>query len=182
MSSPNFATIEPFYARVARRSLPVESRPPLPRHAIRQGPITEVVTWLSHGPAAGRQRRAEDERVIDLALAVHADWKAELQRRVAARLPMDVKAVGSDTSCALGTWLHGAGMRFGGNPDFEEAKAWHRRFHAAASVAAVHAAAGRWADAAGVFRGSSFESTSLNLTSSLERLRLSARTQAVAAP
>jgi hypothetical protein len=182
VSSPILATIEPLCGCMDGKKAAPRSGPPRPCISVRPGLITEVVTWRSHGSAAARQRRAEDDRVIDLALAVHADWKAELRRRVDARAALDVKAVGSDTACALGTWMHGAGARFAGNPDFEEARVWHRRFHAASAVAAVHATAGRWADAAAVFRGSSFEATSLNLVSALERLRHSARPLTLVAP
>lgn len=43
---------------------------------------------------------------IDAAIRVHLEWKAALRKAVAARVKLDARQVGDDSSCALGHWLH----------------------------------------------------------------------------
>ena len=176
MSSADPATVKDPGWRPAHRRTTLEFLPASPRCTVRPGPITDVLVWPARGAAAVRQRHAEDDRVLDFALAAHADWKAGLCELLARRAPMDVTAIACEHRSPLGAWLQGAGgSRFAGHPDLEAARTWNRRFHAAAAVVAAEGTAGRWAQATALLSGASFEVASANLIASLEGLRRSAQ-------
>jgi hypothetical protein len=109
------------------------------------------------------------EASVRAALEAHRAWKEALRAAVAGKAALDVKAVLAHDRCALAAWLAGQGRRFAG-PGLAEVALWHRRFHAAAAVVAIRAAAGRPWEAARLLEGPSYLSTSASLESALEDL------------
>lgn len=68
------------------------------------------------------------------AVAAHAQWKIKLRGYLAkpdkSLNPNDIEL---DNRCALGQWIHGEGGRFASDPDFQELRKEHAKFHHAAA-------------------------------------------------
>jgi hypothetical protein len=99
------------------------------------------------------------------------EWKERLREVVAGRGAVDVFETLSDDACALGRWIHGEGAALTSDPDFQQVRQWHRKFHAAAGVVASKAAGGHRAEALALLHGATYELASTRVVAALRRLK-----------
>jgi hypothetical protein len=145
--------------------------PTAPRPEVRPGPAAEVLVWPTRERTSRRERTGEWDRLLDLAVAAHVDWKEHLRERIGSGQVVDLMATLADDQCALGQWIHGEGARQAEDPDFRTLVAWHRRFHSAAGVVVSKAASGRRAEALELLEGASYEWASTKVIAALRQLK-----------
>ena len=77
--------------------------------------------------------------VFDDPIYMHSVWKVQFKTAILGRKSVDAEAVGSDSECDLGRWMHSEGaQKFAAKPGFQRAVSVHKRFHRlAADIAAA---------------------------------------------
>ena len=111
---------------------------------------------------------------LEDAIAAHAEWKLRLRKYVDGTSTETLVAavVCRDDQCALGKWMYGDGGRLATVAEFVDARAAHADFHRHASDVVRAIDAGDRARAASMLgAGAAFEKASMNVASSLVRLR-----------
>jgi len=108
---------------------------------------------------------------FDDAIAAHGAWKTKLRTLINGQGEVDARALGSDSACALGQWLHGEGARHATEPAFGAVKTAHQRFHQLAGEVATKAKAGQKAAAVAILDGPDYTKASLAVVQGLMTLR-----------
>lgn len=133
-----------------------------------------LLSFLITGNPFSKKELADVRAEISFAEAIdaHLAWKARLVEALGGskdRLP-DVADVSTDTRCALGQWIHGAGHeRYGGLPSFAELRAQHAHFHDIAGQVLELTRADKKAEAKHLLEGP-FQRSSTAIIARIERL------------
>ena len=111
---------------------------------------------------------------LEDAIAAHAEWKLRLCAYVdgTSREVLVAATVCRDDQCALGKWMHGDGRRLTSVAEFVAARTAHAEFHRHAGAVVQTVDGGDRARATAMLApDGAFEKASMNVASSLVRLR-----------
>lgn len=76
------------------------------------------------------------------AIKAHVQWKIRLGLFLTGAEPLEEATVRRDDVCALGCWIHGAGLEHASRPEYQALLDDHAAFHRAAAEVIRVAAAG----------------------------------------
>jgi len=110
---------------------------------------------------------------FDKAIDAHVGWKTKLRGAIASEARLDAAAIGRDSVCPLGQWLHGdAKIKYGHLPAFAGCVSAHAVFHREAGRVAAMINEKRYADAdAALGAGTPYSSASTATGVAIGKLR-----------